>query len=81
MSQHVDAIDFEPVEALIPQAIADSFRSGNLGVMDYYRLRNIQADTSMRDSIGGGGSGGSSGGGTTGGGGATGGGPSKGGGA
>jgi len=30
------------------------FRSGNLGIMDYYRLRNIQADTQMRNSIGGG---------------------------
>jgi uncharacterized protein YqfA (UPF0365 family) len=42
-------------EAQIPQAIADAFRSGNLGIMDYYRLRNIQADTAMRDSISGGG--------------------------
>ena len=40
-------------EAEIPKAIAESFRSGNLGVMDYYRLRNIQADTTMRSSIGG----------------------------
>jgi len=38
-------------EAEIPQAIADSFRSGNLGIMDYYRMQNIQADTDMRDSI------------------------------
>ena len=35
-------------EAPIPQAIAEAFRSGNLGVMDYYRLKNIQADTEMR---------------------------------
>lgn len=41
-------------EAEIPKAIAEAFRSGNLGIMDYYRLRNIQADTSMRESIGGG---------------------------
>lgn len=41
-------------EAEIPMAIAESFRKGNLGIMDYYRLRNIQADTRMRDSIGGG---------------------------
>ena len=41
-------------EAEIPMAIAESFRSGNLGIMDYYRLRNIQADTKMRDTIGGG---------------------------
>lgn len=40
-------------EAEIPKAIAESFRSGNLGIMDYYRLRNLQADTKMRDSIGG----------------------------
>lgn len=40
-------------EAEIPLAIAEAFREGNLGVMDYYRLRNIQADTGMRESIGG----------------------------
>ena len=40
-------------EASIPLAIAEAFRSGNLGVMDYYRLKNLQADTGMRDSIGG----------------------------
>jgi len=40
-------------EAEVPKAIAESFRSGNLGIMDYYRLRNIQADTSMRGAIGG----------------------------
>jgi uncharacterized protein YqfA (UPF0365 family) len=39
-------------EAEIPKAIAGAFREGNLGIMDYYRLRNIQADTRMRDSIG-----------------------------
>ena len=38
-------------EAEIPMAIAESFRSGNLGIMDYYRLRNLQADTSMREKI------------------------------
>ena len=38
-------------EAEIPKAMADAFRSGNLGVMDYERLRNIQSDTSMRGSI------------------------------
>jgi uncharacterized protein YqfA (UPF0365 family) len=41
-------------EALVPQAMADAFRSGNLGIMDYVRMKNIQADTSMRDSIAGG---------------------------
>lgn len=39
-------------EAEIPMAIAEAFRSGNLGIMDYYKIRNIQADTSMRESIG-----------------------------
>lgn len=38
-------------EAEIPKAIAEAFRSGNLGIMDYYRYKNIQADTSMRESI------------------------------
>jgi len=38
-------------EAQIPMAISEAFRAGNLGVMDYYKLRNIQADTGMRDSI------------------------------
>jgi uncharacterized protein YqfA (UPF0365 family) len=41
-------------EAEIPKAIAEAFRSGNLGIMDYYRMQNIQADTDMRDSISGG---------------------------
>ncbi|MDR0450397.1 MAG: flotillin-like protein FloA [Treponema sp.] len=40
-------------EAEIPLAIAEAFRNGHLGVMDYYRLKNIQADTDMRASIGG----------------------------
>jgi uncharacterized protein YqfA (UPF0365 family) len=38
-------------EAEIPKAIAEAFNKGNLGIMDYYRLRNIQADTQMRQSI------------------------------
>jgi uncharacterized protein YqfA (UPF0365 family) len=38
-------------EAEIPKAMADAFRHGNLGVMDFYRMKNINADTSMRDSI------------------------------
>lgn len=38
-------------EAEIPMAIAEAFRSGNLGIMDYYKLQNIQADTSMREGI------------------------------
>lgn len=39
-------------EARIPLAIANAFEKGNLGVMDYYRLKNIQADTTMRETIG-----------------------------
>ncbi len=38
-------------EAEVPKAMADSFRSGNLGIMDYYRMRNIQSDSDMRSSI------------------------------
>jgi uncharacterized protein YqfA (UPF0365 family) len=44
-------------EAQVPLAMAEAFRAGHLGVMDYYRMRNIQADTGMRESIGGGGPG------------------------
>lgn len=43
-------------EAEVPKAIADSFTSGRLGIMDYYKLRNVQADTDMRASIAGSGS-------------------------
>lgn len=38
-------------EVQIPLAMAEAFKKGNLGIMDYYRLKNIEADTSMRDSI------------------------------
>jgi uncharacterized protein YqfA (UPF0365 family) len=38
-------------EAEVPKAIAEAFRNGNLGIMDYYNLKNIQADTQMRESI------------------------------
>ena len=38
-------------EAEVPKAIADAFRNGNLGVMDYYKFNNIKADTKMRESI------------------------------
>lgn len=38
-------------EAEVPMALAEAFRSGNLGVMDYYRMENIQSDTDMRESI------------------------------
>ena len=40
-------------EAEVPRAMAAAFEKGNLGVMDYYRMRNVQADTSMRDAIAG----------------------------
>jgi uncharacterized protein YqfA (UPF0365 family) len=40
-------------EAEVPKAMADAFRTGNMGIMDYYRMKNIQADTSMRSSIAG----------------------------
>ena len=38
-------------EAQVPLAIAEAFRSGNLGVMDYYNIKNVMADTQMRESI------------------------------
>ncbi|MFW5716102.1 MAG: flotillin-like protein FloA [Spirochaetota bacterium] len=40
-------------EAEVPKAMAEAFRRGNLGIMDYYRMRNVEADTEMRRSIGG----------------------------
>lgn len=38
-------------ESEVPKAMADAFRAGNMGIMDYLRMRNIQADSNMRDSI------------------------------
>lgn len=38
-------------EAEVPRAMAEAFRSGNLGIMDYYRMKNLNADTGMRDSL------------------------------
>ena len=38
-------------EAELPLAMAEAFRSGNLGIMDYYKLKNIEADTTMRETI------------------------------
>lgn len=38
-------------EAQVPQSIAEAFRAGNLGIMDYYKLKNIESDTNMRDAI------------------------------
>ncbi|MEZ4550902.1 MAG: flotillin-like protein FloA [Desulfobacterales bacterium] len=40
-------------EAEVPLAMAEAFRKGNMGIMDYLRMKNIQADTQMRDTIGG----------------------------
>ncbi len=40
-------------EAEVPKAMAQAFRQGNLGIMDYYRMKNVQSDTAMRDSIAG----------------------------
>ena len=42
-------------EAQVPMAMAEAFRAGHLGIMDYYRMKNIQADTDMRENIAGGG--------------------------
>lgn len=41
-------------QAEVPLAMAEAFRKGNLGVMDFYRMQNIMADTSMRESLSGG---------------------------
>jgi uncharacterized protein YqfA (UPF0365 family) len=38
-------------EAEIPKAMAEAFRSGHMGIMDYYRMRNVQADTAMREAV------------------------------
>jgi uncharacterized protein YqfA (UPF0365 family) len=38
-------------EAEVPRAMAEAFRSGNMGIMDYYKMKNVMADTEMRDSI------------------------------
>lgn len=53
MSARVEEMNAKLVEAQaqVPMAIAEAFRSGNIGIMDYYRLENIQSDTSMRKSI------------------------------
>jgi uncharacterized protein YqfA (UPF0365 family) len=38
-------------EAEVPRAMAEAFRSGKLGILDYYKLQNVQADTNMRGAI------------------------------
>ena len=40
-------------EAQVPLALAEALRSGHFGVMDYYRMKNVQADTAMRENIAG----------------------------
>jgi uncharacterized protein YqfA (UPF0365 family) len=49
--EHENAAKLVEAEAQIPMAIADAFRKGNLGIMDFYRLKNLQADTEMRKAI------------------------------
>lgn len=53
MKAKVAEMDAKLVEAQaqVPLAMAEALRSGNLGVMDYYRMQNIQSDTKMRESI------------------------------
>jgi uncharacterized protein YqfA (UPF0365 family) len=53
MQAKVQEMQAKLVEAQseVPMAMAEAFRAGNLGIMDYYRMKNIQADTDMRDSI------------------------------
>lgn len=53
MKAYTQEMEAKVVEAQseVPHAIAEAFRSGHLGVMDYYNLKNIQADTDMRDAI------------------------------
>ena len=43
--------DVVEAEAEVPRAMAEAFRKGHLGIMDYYRMKNVQADTKMRDSF------------------------------
>ena len=54
MSARVEEMQAKLVEAQaeVPMAMAEALRSGNLGLMDYYRMMNIQSDTEMRRSIG-----------------------------
>lgn len=53
MKAYTQEMEAKVVEAQseVPHAIAEAFRSGNLGVMDYYNMKNIQSDTDMRDAI------------------------------
>ncbi|TMZ58006.1 UPF0365 family protein, partial [Klebsiella pneumoniae] len=53
MSARVEEMRAKVVEseAMVPQAMAEALRSGKLGVMDYYNMQNVMADTDMRKSI------------------------------
>ena len=55
MSARVEEMRAKVVEseAQVPLAMAEAFRQGRLGVMDYYRMQNVQSDTRMRESIAG----------------------------
>lgn len=55
MKARVEEMKAEVVraEAQVPLALAEAFRAGNLGVMDYVRFKNVQADTAMRRAIAG----------------------------
>jgi len=55
MKARVQEMNAKVVEARaeVPRAMAQAFREGNLGVMDFYRMQNIEADTSMRKAISG----------------------------
>ncbi len=60
MKAYTQEMEAKVVEAQaeVPHAMADALRSGNMGVMDYFNLKNVQADTNMRDAIGQSGAGG-----------------------
>ncbi len=49
--EHENVAKVTAAEAEVPKAIAEAFRKGNLGLMDFYRLKNLQADTAMRKSL------------------------------
>ena len=53
MRARVEEMRAKPVEAqaAVPMALAEALRNGNMGVMDYYTLKNIEADTDMRESL------------------------------
>jgi hypothetical protein len=52
-AQGAAAVVVVEAEALVPAALAEAFRGGRLGVMDYYKMQNVQADTGMRNTLAG----------------------------